>query len=187
MRPAFAGVESGAEAAIDVEHRSGYERGFGAGEEHVRRLRFLPAVPKRCSACCLRWSVGEVAVVVRVHVGVDRARLQHVDGDAARAEVARRALGVADDSSLGGRVVGKARERCAGRDIGADRDDAAAFADQLRCRADRGDDAVDVDGVWRASAAVSLLGSSTGPPTATPALLTRMSSRPKSFATFFTS
>ena len=94
----------------------------------------------------LALEVGEVAVVVRVHVGVDRARLQHVDGDATGAEVTRRALGVADDGSLGGDIVGEAGERGAGRNIGADRDDAAAFTHQLRRRADRGDDAFDIHG-----------------------------------------
>src|SRR3569623_36803 len=61
--------------------------------------------------------------VLRVHVGVDRTGLQHVDGDAARTEVARCALRVADNRSLGGGVVGHAGKRGASGAARTDGDD----------------------------------------------------------------
>ena len=91
-------LASGAEAAIDIEHRAGHERGIGAGEEHdAGGDLFRGAVTLQRVLRALGFGEG---AVLRVHVGVDRARLQHVDGDAARAEVARGALAVADDRGL---------------------------------------------------------------------------------------
>src|SRR5258708_6478150 len=127
-------LELRAKAAIDIEHRAGHERCAGAGEEHDAGgdfFRGAVALQRMLRAL----GFGEGAAVLRVHVGVDRARLQHVDRNAARAEVARCALAVADDRSLAGGVVGKARERGAGGDARTDGDDTSAFAHQLRCRA----------------------------------------------------
>ena len=130
LRPAFVVRGSGAEAAIDIEHRAGHEGGFGAGEEHDAGRHFL-RLAEALQGVQAALRLGELAAILRIHLGVDRAGLHHVDGDAARAEVARRALGVADDGSLAGDVVGKTREGGAIGEHGADGDDAAAFAHQF--------------------------------------------------------
>src|SRR5690606_6512677 len=59
------------------------------------------------------------------HVGVDEPGRDHVDGDAARTVLARQGAGEADETGLGGRVVGLAglAEQA---DHGGDEDDAAA-------------------------------------------------------------
>src|ERR1700748_1621225 len=92
--------ELGAEPAVDVEYRAGHEGGSGAGEEDDTGGNFLRgavALPRVLRALGFR----EIAPVLWALVGIDRAGLQHVDGDAARSEVARRALGVTDVCSLG--------------------------------------------------------------------------------------
>src|SRR6516164_9874407 len=87
------GFRSGVEPAIDIEHCSGNERGLGAGEKYDAGgdfLRTAEALQRMQAALGL----GELAAILRIHVGVDRAGLHHVHSDAVRTKVARRALGV---------------------------------------------------------------------------------------------
>src|SRR4051794_767232 len=110
MRPAL--LELRAEAAIDIEYRAGHERGLGAREEQHACGNFLgPSEALQRMLLALR--LCELAAVFRVHVGVDRARLQHVDGDAAWPKIPGSTLRVADDRGLGGDVLGKAGKRSA--------------------------------------------------------------------------
>src|SRR5213595_89459 len=62
--------ESGAEAAIDIQHRAGYERRAGTGEEDDAGGDFF------CGAVALQRMLGalgfgERAAVLWIHVGVD--------------------------------------------------------------------------------------------------------------------
>src|SRR3569832_2552379 len=92
-------LSSGAEAAVDIEYGAGDEGRLGACKEgHAGCDRFGAA--KALQRVFLALGFGEVAVLLRIHVSVDRAGLHHDHGDTAGAEVARRALGVADDRRL---------------------------------------------------------------------------------------
>src|SRR6266850_2751737 len=98
-------LELRAEAAIDIQYRAGHERRAGAGEEYDAGgdfFRGAVALQRVLGAL----GFGERAAVLWIHVGVDRAGLQHVHGNAARAEVTRSAFAVADDRADAARAAG---------------------------------------------------------------------------------
>jgi len=84
--------------------------------------------------------------VGRVHVGVDRARLHVVDGDASWAEVAGQAFGQADQCRFAHRVHAATAEGHAVGVGAADVDDPRAFAHVFRRFLGRNEHAAHVDG-----------------------------------------
>src|SRR5207237_2588524 len=83
--------------------------------------------------------------VGRIHFGVDRAGLDHVDGDALGPEIARPTAGVFGHGGFRSGVVGYAGPRRRGRGAGAYRNDATTFGHDLRGFAHCRRDAEDVD------------------------------------------
>jgi hypothetical protein len=119
-----------------------------------------------------------------VHVGCNRAGLQNV---LTRTKVASRAFAVAYHCGLGGGIVGQSGKTGPRRKARLDCDDPAAFRHDLGGRSEWPQPTrCAVDGIEPIEKAKSLAGLSTAPPADTPALLTRISKRPKSSATAVT-
>src|SRR5689334_14239244 len=133
---------SSAEAAVYSEAGAGDETGFRAGEvgDKGGYLATLAVTRQRQKAF---HQLGEWPVR-RVQIRINRAGLDVVDGDAARAEVASQTAREAGDGGFRHGVDAGAREWHAVGVDAADGDDAPAFAHVAR-RLLRGDeDAADV-------------------------------------------
>src|SRR5882762_9264367 len=116
---------SSREASIGEQARAGDVAGFGTRQvgDKAGDLIGIAIALKRCDGNqCLR----EVAVC-RIHVSINRAGLDVVNGDAARAEVSGKSLRESRDRSLRKRIDRTADEWHALAVGAADMDDAAAF------------------------------------------------------------
>src|SRR5438093_8128114 len=99
---------SGCEASIGEQTRAGDVAGFGTRQvsDKAGDLIGIAIALKRCDGNqCLR----EIAVC-RIHVSINRAGLDVVNGDAARAEVSGKSLRESRDRSLRKRIDGTADE-----------------------------------------------------------------------------
>src|SRR5439155_14894585 len=116
-------------SAVDVDAGAGDERSALACEEGDRRADFVgPAVTPEGRSAFLHVREGAVG---RIHFGVDRAGLDHVDGDALGPEIARPTAGISGHGGFRSGVVGYPGPRRRRRGAGAYRDDAAAFDHDL--------------------------------------------------------
>src|SRR4051812_9343786 len=115
---------SGVISAVDVDAGPGDERRPLACEEGDRRADFFgTAVASEGSSRLLHFSERAVG---RIHLRIDRTRLNDIDGNAFGPEVSRPAAGVRGDGGLRRRVVGDAGPWRRAGGAGADRDDATA-------------------------------------------------------------
>src|SRR5436189_1868854 len=116
---------SSREASIGEQARAGDVAGFGTRQEGDKAgdLIGIAIALKRCDG---NQRLREVAVC-RIHVSINRAGLDVVNGDAARAEVSGKSLRESRDRSLRKRIDRTADEWHALAVGAADMNDAAAF------------------------------------------------------------
>src|SRR5438270_2590629 len=117
---------SSREASIGEQARAGDVAGFGAGKvsDEAGDLVGIAIALEGCYGNkCLR----EVAVR-RIHVGINRARLDIIDRDSTRPQVASQSLREAGNGSLGERIDRTANERHTLAIGAADMNDATALA-----------------------------------------------------------
>src|SRR5438876_11830491 len=121
---------SGCEASIGQQARTGDVAGFGTRQvgDKAGDLIGVAIALKRCDG---NERLGEVAVC-RIHVRINRAGLDVVNGDAARAEVSGKSLGEASDRCFCECIDRTADEWHALAVGAADMNDAAAFTHMPR-------------------------------------------------------
>jgi hypothetical protein len=129
------------DSAIYIKPCAGDERSFRPCQKCDRGGDFFrPAISAQCGKPALDWGK---AAISGIHIGVDRTRLNGVDGDAFRAKVARPATTVGS-GSFRGSVVRRAGKRNVIAGAGPDSDDAAAFAHHFDSFAHSSDYAADI-------------------------------------------
>lgn len=121
---------SSVEPTVHVEARAGDVGRPSAREKRDQRRDFL-GLPVAAEGGSLPLHLSELAIC-RIHVGVYRSRLNAVDGDSARAQVARPAARETRDRGLAGAIQSRARRNGAVRYDAADIDDATAVFHALR-------------------------------------------------------
>src|SRR5207244_8918432 len=144
MALAFGFPISGGETSIGEQARTGDVAGFGTRQvgDKAGDLIGIAIALKRCDG---NQRLREVAVC-RIHVSINRAGLDVVNGDTARAEVSGKSLRESRDRSLGERIARTADEWHALGVGTANVNDTPAFAQMPRGFLCRNEQAAHIDG-----------------------------------------